>query len=87
MALTLSPEHITIAEEVYERLKPTIEKKHFGHYIVIDPLSREYFIDARLNTALITAKNALPGRQFYSQRIGHKTVASFSYSHIHIQKQ
>lgn len=84
MIKALGQDLISQAKEIYERLKPTIEKKNWGEYIVIDPISKEYFISPRLADAMRTAKNRYPDRQFFSERIGFKSAVSFSYSHIHM---
>jgi len=70
MVLNLSPELIKRAEEIYDRLKPVIEKKNYGQYIAIDPISNEYFIANKLAAAIIDGKNKLPGREFFTRRIG-----------------
>jgi len=84
MVLNLSPELIKRAEEIYDRLKPVIEKKNYGQYIAIDPISNEYFIANKLATALIEGKNKLPEREFFTRRVGFKGVATFSSIHLHI---
>ena len=74
MSATLSPESIKAAQDEYERLRPTIEKKFPGQFIVIDPISKEYFTAAKLATALAAALAKYPGRQFYSTKIGGSAV-------------
>ena len=85
MPLSFSPDIINKAEELYSRLKPTIEKKSFGQYIAIDPLSSEYFIAPKLTEAIKLGQLKLPGREFFTRRIGFKEVASFSSIHLHMQ--
>lgn len=78
MITALSPGLISAAKDVYERLKPTIEKQHPGQYIVIEPISKEYFIAPRLPDALVAAKSKFPDRMFYSARIGSQSTVTFS---------
>ena len=63
-------------KEQYDQLKPVIEKKYYGQYIVIEPISHEYFINPRLADALREAKNRYPDREFYSSRIGCEIALS-----------
>jgi len=84
MIKTMSSDLISQANEVYERLKVNLEKKSWGEYIIIDPISKEYFINSKLAEASKAAKARFPDRQFFSYRIGFKSAISFSYSHIHI---
>lgn len=74
----LSPGLIRQAQDVYERLRPTIEKKFQGQFIAIDPISKEYFIAPGLAGALTQAMAKLPGREFYTTKIGAASAISFS---------
>lgn len=76
MSVGLSQSLMTNGKAQYEILKPTIEKKYFGQYIAIEPISHEYFIASRLADALRQAKNRFPDREFYSARIGFEMVIS-----------
>lgn len=78
MTQTLSPRQIAEAKETYERIKFTVEKKYPGQFIVIDPISKEYFINVKLAGALRTAQDRYPGRAFYSGKIGSENVITFS---------
>jgi len=62
------------ALEEYERLKPSIERQHFGEYIAIEPISKEYFIDRSLARALRAAKDRHPDREFYIIKIGYESA-------------
>lgn len=61
---------------VYDRIRPTLELKFPGQYVVIDPESKEYFIDPSMGVALAKAKSRFPGREFYTTRIGKDTAMS-----------
>lgn len=74
MDLNLSPQQIAAADEQYQRLKPTVETKYPGQYIVIDPLSKEYWVAPFLAEAFRMAKIAYPERLFYSYKIGSETA-------------
>lgn len=74
----MSPKEMSAAQEEYEQLRPTIEKKYPNQYIVIDPISKEYFIDLTSAAALRKANNAFPNRNFYTFKIGEETTFSFS---------
>ncbi|MFH1769089.1 MAG: hypothetical protein ABH833_00285 [Parcubacteria group bacterium] len=76
MTVGLSPGLMVKGKEQYDILKPTIEKKYYGQYIVIEHISHEYFINPRLADALREAKNKFPDREFYSARIGFDIVIS-----------
>lgn len=76
MPVGLSSGLMAAGKQQYEILKPTIEKKYFGQYIVIEPISHEYFISSRLSGALREAKNKFPSREFYSIRIGFDIALS-----------
>lgn len=76
MPVGLSPGLMAKGKEQYETLKPSIEKRYYGQYIVIEPISHEYFISPRLATALRDAKDRFPDREFYSARIGFDIALS-----------
>lgn len=78
MICTLSPKQVEEAKAVYERLKYQIEKKNWGDFIVIDPFSKEYFIDKNLAIATRNAKLKYPDRCFYQIRIGFSSALTFS---------
>ena len=74
MDLNISPKQVAAAEEQYARLKPTIEAKYPGQFIVIDPVSKEYWVSPFLADAFRAGKNKLPDRLFYSFKIGSETT-------------
>ncbi len=76
MTVGLSPGLMAKGKEQYDILRPSIEKKCFGQYIVIEPISHEYFISSRLADALRDAKTKWPDREFYSARIGFDIALS-----------
>uniref|UniRef100_A0A6M3IJI0 Uncharacterized protein n=1 Tax=viral metagenome TaxID=1070528 RepID=A0A6M3IJI0_9ZZZZ len=76
MTVGLSSGLMKKGKEQYDILKPTIERKYWGQYIVIEPISHEYFINVRLADALREAKNKFPDREFFSARIGFEIALS-----------
>lgn len=78
MSVGFSSSLIAKGKAQYDILLPSIQKQHFGHYIVIEPISHEYFINSQLAVALRTAKNKFPDREFYSAKIGSETAITFS---------
>lgn len=74
MDLELSPKQIAAADEQYQRLKPTVEAKYPGQFIVIDPISKEYWVAPFLAEAFRTAKTVYPERLFYSFKVGAETA-------------
>ena len=74
MDFNLSPKQIAAADEQYQRLKPTVEAKYPGQFIVIDPIGKEYWIAPFLAEAFRMAKIAYPERLFYSFKIGAETA-------------
>lgn len=78
MICNLSKTQVAEAVSVYERLKPSIEKKYIGQFIVIDPISKEYFIGPRLADAIRSAKTKYPDRCFYQIKIGSQSTLTFS---------
>jgi len=65
---------ISAGKKVYEIIRPSISVKFPDQYAVIDPISKEYFIDAALGKALAKAHARFPGRDFYSVQIGKDTA-------------
>lgn len=63
-------------KDVYDRIRPTLELKFPGQYVVIDPESKEYFIDPSMGVALAKAQARFPSREFYTTRIGKDTAMS-----------
>lgn len=74
MDLSISQKAVVAANEQYAALKPTLEIKYPGQFVVIDPISKEYFIAPFLADAFRKGKNALPDRLFYSFKIGSETT-------------
>lgn len=66
-----------IAEEgkkIYATIKPSLELKYPNQYVTIDIVSKEYFIDPAMGTALAKAQARYPSRDFYTTRIGQDTA-------------
>lgn len=63
-------------KKVYETIRPMLELKYPNQFVVIDPTSKEYFLDSVLGKALAKAQSVYPGREFYSVQIGRDTVMS-----------
>jgi hypothetical protein len=67
-------------EEFYmEKLREKLEKTHKGEYVVIEPESKSYFVDADLLEAIQKAEEKFPDSLFYIVRIGslYPTSAHF----------
>lgn len=73
----MRPEQIEAAQNEYERLRPSLIFKYPGQYIVIDPISKEYFINPLSSVALREATDKYPGRDFLTMKIGPGTAFSF----------
>ena len=65
---------IAEGKKVYETIRPTLEIKYPNQYVAIDPISKEYFIDGMLGSALAKAQARFPGRDFYTVQIGRDTA-------------
>ena len=74
MDLNISGKMVAAADEQYQQLKPTIEAKYPGQFIVIDPISKEYWIAPFLADAFRMGKNEFPDRLFYSYKIGSEST-------------
>lgn len=58
-------------EFFYEtQLRATLEPQHSGEFVAIEPLSGSYFLAQTATDALVTARNAMPGSQFFLTRVG-----------------
>lgn len=56
-------------KKIYGELEPTLKVTYPGHYIAIEPVSGEYFIDKTMGTALSKGKARYPDRPFYTTAI------------------
>ena len=65
-------------QEIYNQLKETLEKEHFGKFVTIDVVSGEYFIGDTLEEALLKAKAKYTSRVFHTLKIGSTGVFSVS---------
>lgn len=74
MDLNISHKQVAAANEQYAILEPTLIVKYPGQYVVIDPISKEYFISPILADAFRQGKNSFPDRLFYSFKIGSETT-------------
>ena len=74
MDLNISQKAIVAANKQYATLQPTLEAKYPGQFVVIDPISKEYFVSPFLADAFRAGKNKLPNRLFYSFKIGSETT-------------
>jgi hypothetical protein len=62
-------------EAFYEKqLRASLEPKHFGEFVAIEPSSRRYFLGQTATDALVAARNAMPGSQFFLTRIGKNSA-------------
>ena len=55
-------------------LKATLEPKHHGEYVAIEPGSGRYFLGPTATAALVAAKDAMPLGHFFLTRIGQSTA-------------
>ena len=53
-----------------EELREELEQKHLNKYAVIEPYSKEYFIDADLLEAINQAEQKFPKKLFFIVQIG-----------------
>jgi len=72
--LNINPEQLALATEEFKRLEPTLIKTKPGQFVVIDPLSKEYWISPILASAFRLAKDKYSDRLFYSFKIGSPTT-------------
>lgn len=70
MDLNINPNQLALATEEFNRLEPTLLKKYPGQFIVIDPISREYWIATSLANAFRQATTKYPSRLTYSFKLG-----------------
>jgi hypothetical protein len=62
-------------EAFYEKqLKASLEPKHFGEFVAIEPSTRRYFLGQTATDALVAARNAMPESQFFLTRIGRNSA-------------
>lgn len=67
---------ISEGKRVYDTIRPTLELKYPNQYVTIDPISKEYFINPNMGTAVAKAQSRFPGREFYTTRIGKEAAMS-----------
>jgi len=72
--INISQKMVAEANEQYARLQPTLEVKYPGQFVVIDPISKEYWIAPFLADAFRLGKNKYPERLFYSFKIGSEST-------------
>lgn len=60
------------AKEIYEKeFKASLEAKHGGEFVAIEPESKSVFIAETFVDAALAAKKAHPDRKSFVLRIGH----------------
>lgn len=76
-----SPEEVTKrGEEIYfNELKSKLESTNKGDYVVIEVVSKKYFIDKDLLNALNKAKEKYPDKLFFIVQIGTLQNTSMGY--------
>ncbi|MEW6126290.1 MAG: hypothetical protein AB1757_04435 [Acidobacteriota bacterium] len=57
-----------------EHLKSQLEPEHHGRFVAIEPDSGRYFPGDTLPEAVHAGRAAMPGKQFYLNRIGFRAV-------------
>ena len=70
------------ARAIYETLRESLEKKHWGEYIVIYPGNGDFLVDPDEDHALELMRIKYPGVLFFSIRIGYQAVYHFGASGI-----
>jgi hypothetical protein len=59
------------AKELYNaRLRPELERTHYGQFCAIDPDSGEHFLGPSMIDAMTAGRTAHPDRKFFLLRIG-----------------
>jgi len=71
--LIINPDQLAVATEEFKRLEPTLNKKYPGQFVVIDPISKEYWIAPFLANAFRQATTKYPTRLTYSFKLGAPT--------------
>jgi hypothetical protein len=51
-------------------LKTTLEPRHAGEFVAIEPSAARYFLGQTATAALAAARNAMPESQFFLTRVG-----------------
>lgn len=60
------------AKKIYEsKLKASLEEKHRGEHVAIEPVSETYLLGRTFIEAALAAKQAHPDRKSFVIRIGH----------------
>lgn len=73
-----SEELVRIAEELYHsKLKSELEPDHVDEFIVIEPVSGDYFLGKTLTDAAAKARRVHPHRQTHAMCVGHATALHF----------
>lgn len=75
--IILDPEQVSKkGEELYKnKLKPILEPKENGKFVVIDIISEDYFLGNTISEAINNAKEKYPdGRLFHTIKIGYQGV-------------
>jgi hypothetical protein len=62
------------SQEVYEKLKPELEKKYHGKVVAIEPDSGDYFVGKHLSKAGEKGREKYPDKIFYYVRPGFRAV-------------
>ncbi|QDU87408.1 hypothetical protein Pla175_07680 [Pirellulimonas nuda] len=63
------------AKAVYESdLRVRLEADHFGEFVAIEPLSRDFYVAKTFIEAALAAKHASPDRTSFVIRIGHEAA-------------
>src|SRR5258708_2557407 len=71
-----------LGEQYYlSELRERLEKDHNGEYVVIEPLSKTYYIDEDLLLAIQEAEQEFPDNFFTIIKIGSLQPPSAAYKH------
>lgn len=74
----LSEQSLNVAKQLYSELNQSLQTRFPNHYIVIDPISKQYWVNLKLAYALRDALNAYPDRVFYSDQLGDGPAIRFN---------
>lgn len=59
---------------IFERLRPKLIENHYNWFIVIEPVSEDYFVDQDSRAALLQALEKHPQAEFFTFRLNKTGV-------------
>lgn len=83
---TTPPTLVEDGEAFYEKhFRAALEPQHFGEFVAIEPMSCRYFLGQTATDALVAARNAMPGSQFFLTRIGKNSAHTIGGHGSHVR--